>query len=332
MNIKDIIKRIQAKTIEMDKSECNWGEGVALWGFNHSLDHVPNEQYLPMLIKWVEKGMNESRFKQTVNTSIPCIGIGEVYKATKNEKYLDFLINQADYLMHDAPRAKNGGIIHSDPYVGQFGSQLWADTVFMAGLFLAYMGRLVDNREYISEAMNQLKLHMSTLQDKDGLLYHAWDESIGKHLGCKWGRANAWMSIGVVELLDYMPKNEEMIECLKKQLDAVALRQSENGLLRTVIDGSFSYYEASSAYGFGYAVLKGIRLGILDKKYYSIVDKMHRTLIENVAKDGTVNRISAGTPVMRNEGEYNIICEHRIQPWGQGLALMYFSEMCKNEE
>ena len=30
---------------------------------------------------------------------------------------------------------------------------------------------------------------------------------------------------------------------------------------------------------------------------------------------------------MRNEAEYNIICEHRIQTWGQGLALLYFSEL-----
>lgn len=328
--MKEIIKAIQDRTLQMDMSECNWGEGVALWGFNRSVQAVPNGLYLPFLVEWVKKGVSENRFKNTVNNSIPCIGIGEVFKATKDPVLFKIMVAQADYLLYEAPRLNNGAIIHTDPYA-EFGRQMWADTIFMAGLYLAYMGKLTGNNDYIKEAMNQLKIHIQVLQDADGLLYHGWDEHTGKHIGCKWGRANAWVSVGIVEMLDYTPVDSDLICALKKQLDAVAEYQKENGLWRTVIDGTFSYLEASCAYGFGYAILKGVRLGVLDAKYLEIVEKMKETLRTNVDADGKVMNVSAGTPVMRNEPEYNIICEHRIQPWGQGLALLYFTEALMNK-
>lgn len=323
--MKEIIQKIQKRTLQLDMSECNWGEGVALWGFNRSVKSVPCKEYLPFLEAWVKRGMLENRFKNTVNNSIPCIGLGEVYKSTGDASCLSVMKAQADYLLYEAPRLKNGAIIHTDPYA-KFGRQMWADTIFMAGLFLAYMGELTGEHAYLEEAMRQLSIHVDVLQVEDGLLYHGWDETTGKHIGCKWGRANAWVSVGIVEMLDYMPANEKMIAALKKQLDAIVPWQKENGMWRTVLDGKFSYLEASSAYGFGYAILKGVRLGVLEEKYLEIVKKMQDTLLLNVDADGMVHNISAGTPVMRNEAEYNIICEHRIQTWGQGLALLYFSE------
>lgn len=321
----DIIRRIQERTLQMDMSDCNWGEGVALWGFNHSIPYAPNDAYIPTLEAWVARGLADGKFQHNVNNSIPCIGMGEVYRATKDEALYARLVAQADYLVYEAPRLKNGAIVHTDPYV-VVGQQMWADTVFMAGLFLAYMGKLTGNQKYIDEAMHQLAIHIEVLQDTDGLLYHAWDETTGKHIGCKWGRANAWVSVGIAEMLDYAPVDPALIRALERQLDGIAKYQKENGLWRTVLDGNMSYLEASCAYGFGYAILKCVRLGVIDKKYLAIVEKMRETLEQNVDADGKVNRISAGTPVMRNEPEYNIICEHRIQPWGQGLALLYFSE------
>lgn len=324
--LTELIERIQKRTLQMDMSNCSWGEGVALWGFNRSLQAAENQAYLPFLKEWVKRGIEEKRFKHTVNTSIPCIGLGEVYKAEGNREYLEIMKSQAEYLMREAPRLQGGAIIHSDPNA-QFGRQMWADTVFMAGLFLAYMGELTGNPAYVEEAARQLYIHVKMLQAEDGLLYHGWDETLQKHIGCKWGRANAWVSVGIVEMLDYMPEDRRMIGALERQLEALAPLQKENGLWRTVLDGSFSYLEASCAYGFGYAILKGVRLGVLDGRYLAIADKMEETLRRNVDRTGKVNNVSAGTPVMRNEAEYDIICEHRIQPWGQGLALLYFTEL-----
>ena len=328
MEIKSIIKKIQERTLRVDMSNFSWGEGVALWGFNHSLKAVQCDKYMSFLTDWVEKGVANNDMRFTVNNSIPCVGIGEVYKAGGNPMYLEIIKKQADFLLKDAPRLKNGAIIHTDPNA-QFGRQMWADTVFMAGLFLAYTGEMTGNADYTEEALRQFVIHAEVLQAEDGILYHGWDENKNDYIGCKWGRANAWLTVGVMDMLDYLPKNEILASVISGQLDAVARYQTENGLWRTVLDGKFSYLEASSAYGFGYGILKGIRLGILDEKYLKIEEKMRDTLINNVDDEGMVHNISAGTPVMQNEAEYQIICQHRIQTWGQGLALMYFTELEK---
>ena len=327
--VRDLIERIQNRTLQMDMSDCSWGEGVALWGFNHSVQCVKNEKYLPFLQQWVAHGLSENKFPHTVNTSIPCIGIAELYRQTGRKDLLEMTTKQADYLLYEAPRLKNGAIIHTDPYV-VVGQQMWADTVFMAGLFLAYMGKLTGNTAYVEDAMKQLDIHVSVLQDEDGLLYHGWDETLGRHLGCKWGRANAWVSVCIVEMMDYASVDTKLLQALKKQLDGIAKYQKDNGMWRTVLDGSMSYLEASCTYGFGYAILKGVRLGVLEENYLDIVRKMEKTLGENVDADGKAMNVSAGTPIMRTEAEYNIICEHRIQPWGQGLALLYYTERMEN--
>ncbi len=71
--MEQIIENIQTRTLQMDMSDCNWGEGVALWGFNHSVKQFPNEAYMPFLEKWVKKGLENNKFQFTVNTSIPLI-------------------------------------------------------------------------------------------------------------------------------------------------------------------------------------------------------------------------------------------------------------------
>ena len=326
-----IIEIIKNRTLEMNLSECNWGDGVALWGLNHSVKEIPNDKYINILSEWVKKGLEDGKFKFTVNTSIPYVGMGEVYKASGTEEYLKLMIEQADYLVNEAPRLNNGAIIHTDPYA-KFGKQMWADTVFMAGLFLAYISKMTGEQKYIDEAMKQLVIHIDVLQDADGLLYHGWDETERTHIGCKWGRANAWVAVAIVEMLDFMDANPELIDRLKRLLNAVTLYQTEKGIWRTVINGTFSYLEYSSAYGFGYAILKGVRIGALDEQYLNIWNKMKDALYANVSDDGKINNISAGTPVMRNEAEYNIICEHRSQPYGQGLALMYFTELIRHTD
>ena len=108
--MEQIIKNVQSRTLKIDMSDCNWGEGVALWGFNHSTKVFPNKDYIPFLEKWVKTGLENNKFQFTVNTSIPYVGMGEVYRYSGNEEYLRLMKCQADYLMNEAPRLANGAI------------------------------------------------------------------------------------------------------------------------------------------------------------------------------------------------------------------------------
>ena len=322
--MNDMVRKITERTLKMPFAEWTWGEGVAFWCLNH-LDKTENiDGYQDFLKGWVDK--NTDKINNTINGSIPCISAGEVYKFTNDGKYKEIVRKQADFLMETAPRLDNGALVHTDQYAS-FGKQMWADTLFMAGLFLVYASRMLHDERYLREALNQFKIHVEMLQVESGLFYHGYDEGIGKHIGLPWGRANAWVTIGIMEMLDYITDSGDrklLIDTVKRQLDGLKKCQLESGLFRTVLNGTFSYEETSCAYGFGCGILKGVKSGVLDESYLEIIDRMKNALFAHVADDGMILGVSAGTPVMRTEPEYEIICNHRIQYWGQGLALLYF--------
>ncbi|MNG41478.1 Unsaturated rhamnogalacturonyl hydrolase YesR [compost metagenome] len=49
----------------------------------------------------------------------------------------------------------------------------------------------------------------------------------------------------------------------------------------------------------------------------------------NVADNGTVKQVSAGTAVMKDAEGYKGVARERIQGWGQGLALVFLSSLLK---
>ena len=115
--MKELIKRIQKRTLQIDMSDCNWGEGVALWGINHTMDEVPCEEYIPFLEKWVKKGIEGGKFLHTVNNSIPCVGMGEVYKRTGDKALLDMMIEQG--LLDECRRLMDAGVFERSATAAQ---------------------------------------------------------------------------------------------------------------------------------------------------------------------------------------------------------------------
>ncbi|SFJ81348.1 Glycosyl Hydrolase Family 88 [Paenibacillus sp. UNC496MF] len=64
-----------------------------------------------------------------------------------------------------------------------FAERIWADTVFMAVLFLARTARMAGDPRLAEEALEQTLLHLRALQDDEtGLLYHGWNCASGT--GC----------------------------------------------------------------------------------------------------------------------------------------------------
>lgn len=61
-------------------------------------------------------------------------------------------------------------------HAGNRHGQMWSDTLFMAGVFLARWGVFCDNDIYLHEAVRQPRLHYRYLLDPEtGLMFHAYD-------------------------------------------------------------------------------------------------------------------------------------------------------------
>lgn len=177
--------------------------------------------------------------------------------------------------MEKHPRTASGAFWHKKIYP----HQVWLDGLYMAGPFLARAAIDFGRPALLDEACFQLLHARDVLRlPESGLYRHAIDESrqqrwcdpatgLSPHV---WGRAVGWLSMALVDLLDWLPAahpQRAAIEAMALDLARAILREQQaSGLWYQVMDApgrEGNYLEASASAMFAYFLRKGIREGIL---------------------------------------------------------------------
>jgi unsaturated rhamnogalacturonyl hydrolase len=271
----------------------------------------------------------------------PGLNMLELYARTGEEKYktaIETLVNQ----MENQPRTKSGGFWHKKIYP----YQMWLDGIYMGSPFLARYAKDFNQPKWFDEVTFQIQeIYRETLDEKNGLLYHAWDESReqrwcnpetgqSKHF---WSRAEGWYVMAIVDVLDYLPENHKdrvaIIGILNNVCAALLKVQDEKtGLWYQVLDmggKEGNYLEASGTAMFIYTFAKGAKNGYLDKKYLEIAGKAFDSMITVMVKTG-----DDGLPALTNtcgacglggnpyrEADYNYyITEKQVENDQKGVA------------
>lgn len=181
-------------------------------------------------------------------------------------------------LVHQ-PRTRSGVYWHKEIYPWQ----IWLDGLYMQGPFNAEYAMRHDDAQELDDVLNQLIITYNTLRDeKTGLLYHAYDESRGQRwsdisTGLSphfWSRSIGWYCMALLDVLDYTPADHprrgEIEDIIRALAPSVAAFQRESGLWYQVPDypdAVGNYLETSGSSMFAYLYFKGVRTGILDRKY-----------------------------------------------------------------
>ena len=308
----------------MDIDKFDWVPGVGLYGIYKVYEATKEKSLLDFLINWTDKHIDEATNVLTINSVCPLLTITYLYEIKKTNKYLEICKTVADRIITEAPLTKEGALEHTVTENVKFNQQLWADTVFMACLFLLRMGKLADSK-YSDFAVKQIKLHIKYLQDNNtGLCYHGWDSDAKNHMsGIFWARANAWIiyaSTVLLEEIDDFDGRNDVICDIKKLAKGLKNCPRKNGGFCTVLDDETSYDEASATAGIVAGLLQAKRLGIIDNDFDSICKEGIDYLKSVIAADGKVMHVSTGTPVMKDKEAYkNIACKSPTL-YGQGLA------------
>ena len=242
-------------------------------------------------------------------------------------------IKKAEYLTHDALRFGDGCFQHTVSSKNDFPEQAWADTLFMAGYFLARVGTLLDNKQYSQDALKQFYWHIEYLQNlKTGLFYHAYNNIEKNNMSSVyWARANAWAALTIGETCKlkianpFDPIVPELWGAREDQLAALVRLQAEDGLWHTVLDEPKSYTETSASCGIANALV--LNNNPLHKKYS---DKALVGVLNRIDETGAVLGVSGGTAVMYDNDGYMNITNRRVQGWGQGLALSFLVSKLKD--
>lgn len=317
----------------MDIDNWNWGAGVGMYGLARLWRRTADPACLAFLNAWIRRHWHDAATMLTVNHTAPLLAFLELHHLPGNEDYLPACRRTADWLLTGATRTRSGGYEHTVNADGShlFPQQIWADTLFMACILLARMGRLLDDARYANEAARQLLIHHQILKDKrTGLFYHGWDCLAGNWMSAAlWGRANAWITAATVEILENLPPafegRDPILASLREQVAALARCQRPNGLFGTLLDDPSAYDETSCAAGIAYGIRRGIKARLLDPRHLPVAEKAGRAVLSKINPAGEVEGVSGGTPIMPAPADYKTI-ETRPALYGQALALLMLCE------
>jgi len=317
----------------MDINKWDWVPGVgviALLEYAQAAGKPEIEEYLT---SWVERNHALAAKEPVINAIAPYAIFPPLYRRTGDEWLKEEALRIAEWLISEAPRTRERAFEHTVTENVAFAEQVWADTIFMAVLFLARTARLTGNTVYAYEAVEQMFIHLRLLQEKStGLLFHGWNCAAGNHMSAaRWTRANAWLAAGIPliaeELTGLIPLPAELTERYSRLIAGVASCQQPDGLWSTVLDQPDFYREISSSAGIAYGIRKALRTGLLqpNAELAAVAERALTAILPWIDETGIVGGVSGGTPVMPSIAAYNEIL---IYPtlYGQGLVLLLLSE------
>lgn len=329
---------------------------IVLEGAERIFEQTGNKEYYQYISTFGETMIKEDGSIVSYDISkynIDMLNCGNVllylYQKEKKDKYLKALQTLRSQI-DGQPRTSEGGFWHKKIYP----NQMWLDGLYMGEPFYAQYTRVftkgADAEKAYDDIVNQFDLIQKHLLDqKTGLLYHAWDESKEQQWADKktglspnfWSRAMGWYGMAMVDVLDYLPQNHpgraRILAYLKSYSDAVIkVQDRETGLWYQVLDKGGekgNYLEATGSSMFVYTMKKAVNKKYLPKSYEAYAKKGYNGIIKHlitVDENGMVNlnRCCAvaglgGNPYRSGSYEYYINEEIRSNdPKGTGPFIL----------
>ncbi|HEY4392024.1 MAG TPA: glycoside hydrolase family 88 protein [Paenibacillus sp.] len=335
--LMELAERVYHRMI--DRTANDWGMNMGSWDWVPGVGVISILAYAKLLGKqeaieylrqWSEDNKHLSDQVNVINSMAPYAIFPELYRVSGDRWYLETAIKIGDWMLTEAPRTREGAFEHTVTENANFSEQVWADTLFMAVLFLARLAKLTGDSKYAKEAEFQLLIHLRLLQDpQTGVLFHGWNCAEGHHMSsARWTRANAWVVLAcpwiAEEIGSLISIAEEIVERYRQLAAGLRHYQGASGMWSTVLDQPEFYEETSGSAGIAAGWLAGIRMGWLDATYREAVNQTLEGVMAQIEPDGTVQGVSGGTPVMPDVSDYDEIpCIPTL--YGQGLTLIFLS-------
>lgn len=227
----------------------------------------------------------------------------ELYMQTKDEKYLALGKRIADkqWGPPEGSRVKPESWHYYNKGM-TWQTRMWIDDMFMITAVQSQAYRATKDTAYINRAAREMVLYLDSLQQPNGLFYHAPDVPFF------WARGDGWMAVGMSELLRSLPKNNpdrpRIMKGYKAMMATLLKHQAEDGMWRQLIDDPESWKETSSTGMFTFAFITGVKEGWLDKKTYApAARKAWLTLITYLNDKAEISEVCEGTN-KKNDRQY----------------------------
>lgn len=288
-------------------SKWNYIDGCMIKAILELYNITNEEKYLKFADEFIdyfvrEDGSIDSYDPQEYNIDNVNAGktLFDLYKLTGKEKYrkaIDTIYSQ----VKNQPRTKEGNFWHKKIYP----NQVWLDGLYMGQPFYMQYEIEYNNCKNCMDSFNQFLNVYKIMKDPEtGLYYHGYDSSkevfwANKETGLSknfWLRALGWYAMALIDTIDIMPEamaeqKSKLEEIYKEYILSLLKFQDESGMWYQVVDKGDkegNYLEASGSAILAYAIMKSVRLGILDDSYYVYGEKAFKGICDKYIseKDG----------------------------------------------
>ena len=271
-----------------------------------------------------------------------------LYRATGKEKYR-LAAGKLKHHLDTQPRTLEGNFWHKAIYP----NQVWLDGIYMAQVFYALYQKEFGGGDY-SDILRQIEtVREKMFSPEKKLYYHGYDASrkafwADPVTGCSqnfWLRSIGWFSVALADLLEIVdgPGRDRLAVIFKELMAGIAgYADEETGMYYQVPDQGGregNYLETSGSSMIAYAMLKGARLGILEKEYaakgqktFSGIGEKYLSFTEDTLNLGGICLVAGLGPEnnRRRDGSYAYyVSEPVVENDAKGVApfILCYTEM-----
>jgi rhamnogalacturonyl hydrolase YesR len=283
-----------------------------------------------------------------------------VAKLTASQDLLTALVTKFNPLKTNFVSAMTGGEAHVDRYIfGMVPLEIYIQTRDES--FLPLGTQVADTQQTTNQTRNaiddmfmmtglQLEAYRATgdvkyinfmaktmveylkAQQSNGLFFHNVNEA-----KVHWGRGNGWFAAGMAEIMRDLPTTSADYPTIeagyKKMMAGLLPFQSDNGLWYQVLDmpdNASNWEESSGSAMFTYAMIAGVRRGVLDAAtYVPIIDAAWAGLKTKISAQGDVSSICVGTWYKPTAQEYMALTRLTGDGHGQAPVLWAAAELLR---
>jgi len=317
-----VVKSTMQRFTSISIGSWSYPVGLYLYGQYQVYQRTHDPSYLTYLKSWVDRFVSSDGTINQSFDSLDSMLAGRLLIILHHETGQAKYATAAATIYHrlaSYPRTADGGFWHAD--TSSRAHQLWDDGLYMVVPFLDEYGREFGNSQATdAEAVKQLTVYANHLQQSNGLLQHAYDESkkaswADKSTGLsveQWCRANGWYGMALVTTLDDIPATQPGRAALLTDLTkfAAGLQKYQDpatGRWFQVIDKPASagnWTETSCSSMNAYTLSRAAQQGYIDSHYSTVAAKAYQGVLARISlSKGLTNltTISVGT----NVGDYS---------------------------
>ncbi len=329
----------------------SWGEGICAYGLLRAGQVSGDAGYGDYVARFLDAHIDaQGELDQLLlypDRIAPGIATLGMLQLSGDARYAAVCDRLAEWLMFDAPRAREGGWLHFPVVDLQY-----VDTLFMTTVFLAGYGRYLGRDDYVEEALRQHQLLAGNLYSESAALYwHGWDQNgllspwatpWRHHNDAFWGRGNGWavaalarvLEIASPSLPEHEPARRRLESCLERLFD---LQDSASGHWWTVVDrpdGPLNYTETTATALIVEAAILAARAGLApapDREQLRLgIGAIRARLFADDQGRARVVGASIGTNPSGYWG-YVAIPTWPDRKWGVGASLLLLAEVAEAE-